>query len=527
MPDNQTDTDRLVYLVGGGIASLAAAAFLIRDGDIPGHNITIIEESAKIGGSLDAAGTADDGYVMRGGRMLESKYLCTYDLFSSIPTLDKRMTVTQEIFAWNETLKTSSKSRLFRGGHRVDAPSYGLSEKHILTMERLGLEPEAMLGRSSISDHFHPSFFATDFWLMWCTTFAFQPWHSAVEFKRYLVRFTHMVSGFNTLSGIMRTVYNQYDSMVRPLQKWLQEHGVQFKLNTRVAALDLHHEADGYTVRGIHCEKNERGEDIKVNAGDKVFVTLGSMTEASSLGSMDAAAPLRGQPDGGSWALWEAISAFQPQFGRPANFTGHIAESRWVSFTTTLRDPTFFHRVRDLTGNVPGEGGLITFPESRWLASIVLPHQPHFIGQPAEVDVFWGYGLFVDKSGDFVKKPMAVMHRPGDYDRDHGPPADGNRGRQDTGNLHLYPLHDAVYHQSVSMPGEGRSSTGGPQRLEKPRLHGPILRTAGRRRLHCGIFDSFCANRRLLIALAEPHTAPCVQRRTRSTRSAKGVPDAT
>ena len=219
MPDKQTDSDRMVYLVGGGIASLAAAAFLIRDGDIPGQKITIIEESAKIGGSLDAAGTADDGYVMRGGRMLESKYLCTYDLFSSIPTLDKRMTVTQEIFAWNETLKTSSKSRLFRGGRRVDAPSYGLSEKHILTMERLGLEPEAMLGRSSISDHFHPSFFATDFWLMWCTTFAFQPWHSAVEFKRYLLRFTHMVSGFNTLSGIMRTVYNQYDSMVRPLAR--------------------------------------------------------------------------------------------------------------------------------------------------------------------------------------------------------------------------------------------------------------------------------------------------------------------
>src|SRR6266576_250927 len=68
--------------------SLAAAAFLIRDGDIPGHNITILEESAKIGGSLDAAGTTTDGYVMRGGRMLESKYPCTYDLFSSIPTLD-------------------------------------------------------------------------------------------------------------------------------------------------------------------------------------------------------------------------------------------------------------------------------------------------------------------------------------------------------------------------------------------------------------------------------------------------------
>ena len=119
--------------------------------------------------------------------MFESKYLCTLDLFTSIPTLDESKTVTQEIFEWNEMMKTSSKSRLFRHGHRVDAPKFGLSEKHILTIERLGVEPEAMLGRSSIADQFDPSFFETDFWFMWCTTFAFQPWHSAVEFKRYLV----------------------------------------------------------------------------------------------------------------------------------------------------------------------------------------------------------------------------------------------------------------------------------------------------------------------------------------------------
>ena len=74
-----------------------------------------------------------------------------------------------------------------------------------------------MLSGTSIVDIFDAAFFKTDFWLMWCTTFAFQPWHSAAEFKRYLARFAHMVYGFNRLSGIMRTVYNQYDSMVRPL----------------------------------------------------------------------------------------------------------------------------------------------------------------------------------------------------------------------------------------------------------------------------------------------------------------------
>jgi oleate hydratase len=59
--------DRKAYLVGGGIGSLAAAAFMIRDGDMAGENITIFETLPLLGGSLDAAGNAEDGYSMRGG----------------------------------------------------------------------------------------------------------------------------------------------------------------------------------------------------------------------------------------------------------------------------------------------------------------------------------------------------------------------------------------------------------------------------------------------------------------------------
>jgi oleate hydratase len=404
----QPDDHAATYLVGGGIASLAAAVFLIRDGDVQGDTITILEESSRIGGSLDAAGNATDGYVMRGGRMIESKYLCTYDLFSSIPTLDGSRTVTQEIFDWNKTMKTASKGRLLRDGHRVDGPSFGLSEKDILNLERVAIEPEEFLGRTTISDQFDPAFFETDFWHMWCTTFAFQPWHSAVEFKRYLVRFTHMVSGFNTLTGIMRTVYNQYDSMVRPLSKWLEEHGVRFMLNTTVTDIAVAHAKGGFAVEKIVVQEGSSLKEIGVTEYDRVIVTLGSMTEGSSLGSMDSAAALLGKADGGSWTLWEKIAASHTEFGHPSNFADHIEQSKWISFTTTLHNPTFFKLVRDLTGNVPGEGGLITFPESSWLASIVLPHQPHFIEQPEGVQVFWGYGLFVDVPGNFVKKPMAA-----------------------------------------------------------------------------------------------------------------------
>lgn len=133
--------------------------------------------------------------------MLESKYLCTFGLFSSIPTLDDQETVTREIFRWNETMKTSSKSRLVRDGRRQTAPRFDLSERHILTIERLMLEPENLLGKTRIADQFDPAFFKTDFWFMWCTTFAFHPWHSAVELKRYLTRFIHMVEGFSRLNG--------------------------------------------------------------------------------------------------------------------------------------------------------------------------------------------------------------------------------------------------------------------------------------------------------------------------------------
>ena len=397
-----------VYLVGGGIASLAAAAFLIRDGDILGHNITILEESGKIGGSLNAPGNPTDGYIMPGGRMLESKYVCTYDLFSSIPTLDGSKSVTQEIFELNGLMKTSSKSRLVRGGQGINAPKFGLSEKHILTIERLGLQPETILGRSSISDHFEPSFFKTDFWSMWCTTFAFQPWHSAAEFKRHLMRFVHMISGFNTLNGVMRTVYNLSDSMIRPLQKWLEEQGVRTEFDTSVTNLGFCHDAEGFTVDRIVCERDGHTKEIRVSKRDFVIVTLGSMTEGSSVGSMDSAPILEGKRANGSWALWEKIADGHPQFGHAKNFTGHIDESKWISFTTTLHDPALFNHIRVLTGNIPGEGGLISFPESGWLVSIILPHQPHFIGQPSDVNVFWGYGLCVDKPGTFVKKPMSA-----------------------------------------------------------------------------------------------------------------------
>jgi oleate hydratase len=71
-----------------------------------------------------------------------------------------------------------------------------------------------------------------------------------------------------------------------------------------------------------------------------------------------------------------------------AAFNSSIPESYWESFTVTLNDPVFFETMEAFSSNQPGTGGLVTFKDSRWIMSIVLPHQPHFANQPVDVQVF-------------------------------------------------------------------------------------------------------------------------------------------
>jgi len=338
--------------------------------------------------------------------MFEAKYACTYDLFSSIPANDSSKTVTDEIFSWNKLLKTSSHARLVHNCRAINKPGYELTRKQIHTIERIALMPERILGKSTIESHFDNDFFQSNFWLMWSSTFAFQPWHSAVEFKRYLSRFIHMVPGFNQLHGIMRTVYNQYDSMVRPLQKWLLQRGVRVEFESTVTDLTLCKGAEESFVEKIFVMRGKQTSEIVLKRKDLVIVTLGSMTESSSLGDNARPAPLIDGSNQGSWGLWKRIAAGHREFGRPQTFADHIDQSKWISTTTTLRSHRFLNFLRDFTGNVPGEGGLITLTSSNWLLSLVLPHQPHFIGQPIDIDVFWAYGLRVDALGNFVRKPM-------------------------------------------------------------------------------------------------------------------------
>jgi oleate hydratase len=335
---SSSNQHRNVYLVGSGIASLASAAYFIREGNIPGSQIHIFEELGVEGGSLDGSGTPEKGYVLRGGRMLNFSYLCTYDLLSFIPSLTHpERSVLSEILAFNQKIKSHSLARVVENGLPIDVTEMGFSTKDRLDLIEMLAINESYLNTKTIADWFEPAFFETNFWYMWATMFAFQPWHSAVEFKRYLNRFIHEFERINTLEGVDRTPYNQYDSIVRPLTQWLKEKGVTFELNAEVKDLDFRMLGDQLVVEQLHYIQGEQSKQVFLTADDLVLVTAGSMTADSTMGTMHTPPVLNTKQKGGSWALWESIAKECPEFGRPSVFNTRITESLWESFTVTCQ----------------------------------------------------------------------------------------------------------------------------------------------------------------------------------------------
>lgn len=401
-------TQRKAHLVGGGIAAMAAAAYLIRDGGLLGPNIAIYEEGEVFGGCLDGISMAEKGYVNRGERMFEPNYVCLFDLCSFIPSIDDpQKSIKQDILEYAEAFHWNNKARLVdKDGKITNFRELGFNERDRLDMIALTSTPESFYNDKRINDVFTGHFFETNFWYIWQSTFGFEPWHSAIEMRRYMLRFLHMFPSMPTQAGIFRTKYNQYDTIIRPLKNWLVAQGVQFISRTRVVDIDLGIVPEAFTASRIMMIRDGQDVVVEVAPQDIVIATIGSMVADSSLGSNDTAPQMKRTQSSGAFALWETIAEGRDRLGRPSVFSGSIDHANWESFTVTTRDPHFFDRMEKFTGNLTGRNGMVTLKDSSWLITLSLYSQPHYIDQPDDVFVWWGYGLYTDKLGDYVKKPM-------------------------------------------------------------------------------------------------------------------------
>ena len=406
---NSNPNDSKVYLIGSGIAALASAVYLVKDAGVPGENIFIIEQNEITGGACDGSGDSETGFSSRGGRMHEKHYECYWNLLSYIPSYDNPdISVRDESFEFNERFVSNAQARLLRDGKKVDVSTYGLSIKDQFDLVRLTFTSENSLENKRIDEWFSDEFFDSNFWYIWSTMFAFQKWSSLAEMRRYMKRFMHLVAGLYRLGGVMRTKYDQYHSDIVPLMRYLEKRGVNTQTKNRVIDVDFELSADEKIATAIHLtDANGTEKKLPLRSNDYVFITNGSITESTDKGTWTRAAVLKDKESSGSWMLWEKIATKDKSFGNPGVFSDNIDLQKWYSFTATLKDSSFHDYMENYSGNVDGTGGLVTLLDSNWLMSIVIARQPHFPNQPEDVKVFWGYGLYPDREGNFVKKKMS------------------------------------------------------------------------------------------------------------------------
>ena len=405
--------NKTAWFVGAGLASLAGAAFLIRDGQMPGEKITVLERLKLPGGALDGIKEPEKGFVIRGGREMENHFECLWDLFRSIPSIEIQGASVLDEFYWlnkDDPNYSLQRATVNRGRDAHTDGMFSLSAKAQKEIMKIFLATREEMENKRIDEVFSDEFFASNFWLYWRTMFAFEEWHSALEMKLYLHRFIHHIGGLPDFSTLKFTKYNQYESLVLPLYRWLLDQGVVFRFSTEVTDVDFAITPERKHATHIRWVRGGTEGGVDLGPDDLVFITIGSLTENSGNGDHHTPAKLNEGP-APAWDLWRHIAAKDPSFGHPDVFGAHIPQTKWESATITTLDPRIPRYIQNICKRDPFSGkvvtgGIVTVKDSRWLMSWTVNRQPHFRQQPPDQIVVWLYSLFVDKPGDYVSKPM-------------------------------------------------------------------------------------------------------------------------
>ena len=290
----------------------------------------------------------------------------------------------------------------------MHGPRFGLSLRDGLSLARVVLTPEAMLDGRRIEEFFSHQFFLTEFWFLWSTLMGSLPQHSVIEFRRYINRFLYLFPDLSDMRGVMRTPLNQHQFFIEPLHAWLHPRGVNFRTDTFVRDIGFAAAPARTTVNRLDYERRGTATSVEVAPEDLVLVTTGSQAADLSAGSMTEVPSTT------------AERALLGTVGTPcARAQGFRQSRRFLRYGPDTRlavgnvhghrhGPEFVNQIAALTRSKAGLGELVTLKDSGWVLSLSVFHQPEIIGQPKGTSVWWGYGLYPERNGDFVRKPMTA-----------------------------------------------------------------------------------------------------------------------
>ena len=408
------------YIIGTGLAGLSAAFYLVRDGRMKGEHIHLLEKLDLAGGSCDGRKDITKGFYMRGGREMDNHFECMWDMFRSVPSIETPdISVLDEYYWLNKHDPNYSLCRatINCGEDAHTDKLFKLDRESAMALSKLFLTPEKTLENKKISDVLPESFWKTNFWLYWQTMFAFQKWSSALEMKRYLCRYVHHIDGLPDFSALRFTKYNQYESMILPLIKYLKNNGVKIDYGIDVKNVIFRSKQNKKVATKIVYENDGETKQIDLTEDDLVFITNGCCTDTSCYGDQDNAPDLSiiKNGKGESWDLWKNIAsqASNGEFGNPDKFCNHVDKTNWMSATIEVSDDDIIKHIINICKRDPREGkvttgGIVTVKDSmeNWYLSWTINRQPQFKSQNKNSVLVWLYALNTNKSGNFVKKPI-------------------------------------------------------------------------------------------------------------------------
>ena len=410
------------YIIGTGLAGLSAAFYLVRDGQMKGEHIHLLEKLELAGGSCDGRKDVTKGFYMRGGREMDNHFECMWDMFRSVPSIETpEVSVLDEYYWLNKHDPNYSLCRatINCGEDAHTDKLFKLDKKSAMALSKLFITPEKELENKKISEVLPDSFWETNFWLYWQTMFAFQRWSSALEMKRYLCRYVHHIDGLPDFSALRFTKYNQYESMILPLTKYLKSHGVKIEYGVDVKNVTFESKQNKKVATQIVYENNGEEKTIDLIEDDLVFITNGCCTDTSCYGDQDHAPDLSKikNGEGESWDLWENIAAqaTNGEFGNPDKFCGNVDETNWMSATVEVSDENIINHIIDICKRDPRKGkvttgGIVTVKDStdNWYLSWTINRQPQFKSQKKNSVLVWVYALNTNKPGNFINKPIKL-----------------------------------------------------------------------------------------------------------------------
>ena len=408
------------YIIGTGLAGLSAAFYLVRDGQMKGEHIHLLEKLDLAGGSCDGRKDVTKGFYMRGGREMDNHFECMWDMFRSVPSIETpNVSVLDEYYWLNKHDPNYSLCRatINCGEDAHTDKMFKLDRKSAIALSKLFITPEKDLENKKISDVLPESFWKTNFWLYWQTMFAFQKWSSALEMKRYLCRYVHHIDGLPDFSALRFTKYNQYESMILPLTKYLESNGVKIEYGIDVKNVIFESKQNKKVATQIIYENNGQEKTIDLIEDDLVFITNGCCTDTSCYGDQNNAPDLSKIKNGNgeSWDLWKNIAsqASNGEFGNPDKFCGNVDLTNWMSATIEVSDENIIKHIINICKRDPRKGkvttgGIVTVKDSteNWYLSWTINRQPQFKSQNKNSILVWVYALNTTKPGNFIEKAI-------------------------------------------------------------------------------------------------------------------------